>query len=108
MELTVSNLAETLHHLVRWQNVAIHLPHVTSTHIARIERDFPHNTGLQLISMFTEWLDKCPQASWYDVLQALVKAGEINLNLLTISTKNSGKVSENQFHLNIHLVLTLL
>ena len=80
MELTVKHLAETLHHLVQWQNVAIHLPHVTSTtHIERIEQDFPHNTGCQRIAVFTEWLDKCPQASWYDVLQALVKAGEIKL-----------------------------
>ena len=76
MELTVSNLAETLHHLVRWQNVAIYLPHVTSTHIQRIEREIPHNTGCQRIAVFTEWLDKCPQASWYDVLRALMKAGE--------------------------------
>jgi len=75
MKLTVSKLAETLHHLVQWQNVAIHLPHVTPTHIARIEQDYPHNTGRQHIAMFTEWLDKYPQASWNDVLQALVKAG---------------------------------
>ena len=77
--LTVQALDESLKDLVEWEMVATQLPEMTQPEIETIVKDHPDNNNKQKLVLYRTWLRLCPNATWNDVIQALVKAKEMTL-----------------------------
>ena len=77
--LEVHELDEHLKDLVKWERVAVHLPDLYQTDIEVIKRDCRDDVKDQKLDLYKTWLEKCPHASWSDVIAALEKAEQRSL-----------------------------
>ena len=64
--------------LVNWQRFATHLPDLTRRDIEQIEQE-NRDVQQQKIELFRTWLQKCPNASWNDIVLALENSKETTL-----------------------------
>ena len=87
-----SELDLELADLVNWQRFATHLPALTRGDIEQIEQE-NRDVQQQKIELFRTWLQRCPNASWNDIVLALFKAREntladaIKKKFISISTE---------------------
>ena len=97
-----SELDLELAELVNWQRFATHLPNITRGDVEQIEQD-NRDVQRQKLELYGTWLRKCPNASWNDIVLALVKAGEntladiINMKFNVITSGNSEAHNHLQF-----------
>ena len=77
--LEVHELDEHLKELVYWERVALHLPDFNQTDIDLIKRNCRDDVKDQKLDLYKTWLEKCPHASWSDVIGALEKAEQRSL-----------------------------
>ena len=92
---TESELDLELAELVNWQRFATHLPDLTRGDIKQLEQD-NRDVQRQKLELYGTWLQRCPNASWNDIVLALEKAKETTLANV-IKTKFNVEISGNAF-----------
>ena len=75
-ELTVVALTDALKGLVKWKQVALHLPKVNTRIIETIKEENCNDVADEKLALFTKWLKVHSKATWNDVINALQKADE--------------------------------
>ena len=75
-ELTVVALTDALKGLVKWKQVAIHLPKISARIIETIKEENSNDVADEKLALFTKWLKVHSKATWNDVIIALQKADE--------------------------------
>lgn len=76
--VTVSVLDEALQNLVYWENFAIQLPGLNEHDVEKIAKSYSRVDTCKY-HVYSEWLKKCPQATWENVIEALKKRREYTL-----------------------------
>ena len=92
---TESELDLELAELVNWQRFATHLPDLTRGDIKQLEQD-NRDVQRQKLELYGTWLQRCPNASWNDIVLALEKAKETTLADV-IKTKFNIEISGDAF-----------
>ena len=87
-------LIELLDTLVNWQKFGTFLPGIKSEDIQVIEHD-NRGTDRQKATLFSKWLNVCPEASWQNVVSALQKSREIALQSLIYQKLNLSSSTTN-------------
>ena len=72
---TVAELIEMLDSLVEWKKFGLFLPGITDPELKKIEKDYS-SVDDQEMALFSKWLRVDPRATWYKVIEALMKAKE--------------------------------
>ena len=75
---TESELDLELAELVNWQRFATHLPDLTRGDIKQLEQD-NRDVQRQKLELYGTWLQRCPNASWNDIVLALENSKETTL-----------------------------
>ena len=60
-----------------WYNLGLQLD-IEDDELDTIERNHPQDWERCKRNMFKEWLRKCPQASYQQLVQAMVKSGDVS------------------------------
>lgn len=77
---TVRELETCLREIVKnWAQFAHHLPGISSTDIDVIEKNKRDDVVEQKMALYKKWLEVYPNASWNDVVEALLKIEENTL-----------------------------
>ena len=74
----ISLLLKWLEPLVKWQSFGRQLPGITQSIVTKIEQSGKDNNS-QKDSLFKQWLDVNPNATWKDVIFALKRQKESEL-----------------------------
>ena len=73
---TLAELDISLKKLVKWEQMAIHLPNIDGSDIESIKIENQTDLSKQKFALFRKWLSVYPDASWEDVVHALREAEE--------------------------------
>ena len=92
---TESELDVELADLVNWQRFATHLPDLTRGDIKQLEQD-NRDVQRQKLELYGTWLQRCPNASWNDIVLALENSKETTLANV-IKTKFNVEMSGDDF-----------
>ena len=92
---TESELDLELADLVNWQRFATHLPDLTRGDIKQLEQD-NRDVQRQKLELYGTWLQRCPNASWNDIVLALENSKETTLADI-IKTKFNVEISGDAF-----------
>ena len=76
---TLGKLYISLKTLVKWKQMAIHLPNIDGSVIETIKKENQNDLAEEKLALCMKWLNVYPDASWEDVLHALREAEENNL-----------------------------
>ena len=73
---TLAKLNGSLKKLVKWKQMAIHLPNIDASVIETIKIESQNDLAEEKLALCTKWLSVYPDASWEDVVHALREAEE--------------------------------
>lgn len=77
---TVRDLAISLKDLVKWEEFAQHLPHISQADITRIKIENNFDVEAQKRALFDKWLRVDTEANWEKVVEVLDLNGESKLS----------------------------
>ena len=97
---TLAELNGSLKKLVKWKQMALHLPNIDASVIETIKKENQNDLAEEKLALCTKWLNVYPDASWEDVVDALREAEE---NVLAneiaqvhVSNKSNKKTAGNR------------
>ena len=97
---TLAELDRSLKKLVKWKQMAIHLPNIDASVIETIKKENQNDLADEKLALCTKWLSVYPDASWEDVVHALREAEENSLAnevaQLHVSNKSNMKTAGNR------------
>ena len=97
---TLAELDRSLKKLVKWKQMAIHLPNIDASVIETIKKENQNDLAEEKLALCTKWLSVYPDASWEDVVHALREAEENNLAneiaQVHVSNKSNKKTGRKQ------------
>ena len=73
---TLAELDRSLKKLVKWKQMAIHLPNIDASVIETIKKENQNDLAEEKLALCMKWLSVYPDASWEDVVDALREAEE--------------------------------
>ena len=97
---TLAELDGSLKKLVKWKQMAIHLPNIDASVIETIKKENQNDLAEEKLALCIKWLSVYPDASWEDVVHALREAEENVLanevEQVHVSNKSNKKLAGNR------------